>query len=148
MSRLEYALGRRSRGNALIEFVLILPLFLMVFLGAVDWGWYFVVREIAVNATRQGARVGSAAPEDRVIQDARAAVETYLGGALGLAKDEIKGLDVSPSTCGAYACITVALTAFPVVADRPTSSLSGLVAWTRVPATVTAQTQMRLEIQP
>ncbi len=139
----------RARGNALIEFVLVLPLFLMIVLGAIDWGWYFSVREIAINATRQGARVGSAAPTAAAaVTDAQTAVRTYLTNSLGA--NYAVTPDVGPSTCAGagYQCITVSLTSYPTVWNRPTSSLSGLIAWTRVPATVTAQAEMRLEIQP
>lgn len=145
--------GRRAargrRGNAMVEFVLVLPLFLMLVLGAIDWGWYFAVREVVINATRQGARVGSAAPSLAAAQaDARTAVRTYLARSLGAAYAVTP--DVGPSACAGagYQCITVSLTSFPTVPTRPDSSLSGLIAWTRVPARITAQAEMRLELQP
>lgn len=50
---------RGQRGSAMIEFVLVAPLFLMLMLGAIDWGWYFSVREVAINAAREGARTAS-----------------------------------------------------------------------------------------
>jgi Flp pilus assembly protein TadG len=43
----------------LVEFALVLPLLLMLVLGAIDWGWYFYLREVATNAAREGARAGS-----------------------------------------------------------------------------------------
>ena len=49
---------RRPRGAVLVEFVIVLPVFLLLLLATIDWGWYFVLRETAVNATREGARVG------------------------------------------------------------------------------------------
>jgi Flp pilus assembly protein TadG len=136
---------RQQRGNALIEFVLIMPLLLTIMLGAIDWGWYFAVREVAINATRQGARVGSVAPAGSAAADGRTAANTYLTNALGAAYavTPVPVVGICPGTT--YQCITVSLTNLPVVPSRPTSSISGLIAWTRVPPTVTAQTVMRLE---
>jgi hypothetical protein len=42
----------------------------------------------------------------------------------------------------------VQLSGYPVVPDRPTSSITGLGAWTHAPATLTVQTEMRLELSP
>lgn len=47
------------RGSAAAEFVLVLPVLLTLVLGAIDWGWYFSVREVAINAAREGARTAS-----------------------------------------------------------------------------------------
>jgi Flp pilus assembly protein TadG len=138
---------KNTRGNALIEFVLVLPLLLTLVLGIIDWGWYFTVREVAINATRQGARVGSASP-GTAAADARTAVTNYLTNALGASFSRVP--TVAPSTCNAagYQCVAVSLTAYPTVPSRPTSSITGLQAWTRVPVTLTVQSEMRLEIQP
>lgn len=48
-----------QRGAVAVEFVLVLPVLLAIVLGVIDWGWYFSVREVAINAARNGARVGS-----------------------------------------------------------------------------------------
>ena len=74
---------RRPHGSVLIEFVIVLPVFLLLLLASIDWGWYFVLRETAVNATREGARVGSVAPAGLAADDAALAVQTYLTNSLG-----------------------------------------------------------------
>lgn len=51
--------GRRRRGAAALEFALVLPLLLVLVLGAIDWGYYFFVEQVVVNAAREGARVGT-----------------------------------------------------------------------------------------
>lgn len=135
----------RERGNALVEFVLVLPFFLVVALGAIDWGWYFVVREVVTNATRQAARVGAAAPAGSTRSDAVNAGRTYLRAALGPAYDRAPDVTVAPCPGAGFSCVTAVYAALPVVPQRPTSSLSGLIAWTLVPATVTVQSQMRVE---
>ena len=52
-------LRSRSKGAAAVEFALILPLLLLLVLGAIDWGYYFFIDNIVVNAAREGARAGS-----------------------------------------------------------------------------------------
>lgn len=61
--------ANQQRGAVAAEFVLVLPILLAIVLGTIDWGWYFSVREVALNAARTGARVGSLlnnAPADGV----------------------------------------------------------------------------------
>jgi Flp pilus assembly protein TadG len=135
-----------QRGAALVEFCIVLPLFVLLLLGTIDWGWYFAIREIAVNATREGARAGSVAPSTATATDnAKNAVNNYLQNALGASYQQTP--DVTTSTCSVATsqCISVQLTNYPVVAGRPSSSITGLVAWTRVPTTLTVKTEMRLE---
>jgi Flp pilus assembly protein TadG len=128
----------------MVEFVLVLPLLLTLLLGVIDWGFYFTVREIVVNATREGARVGSVAPSAAAATaDATAAVQSYLTDALGAKYERVPSVSVGP-VAGSPA-ITVRLANYPVVPDRPASSITGLDAWTRVPTTITAETSMRLE---
>jgi len=140
-------LRRGARGAALIEFVLVLPLFLTILLGVIDWGWYFVVREIAINATREGARIGSVAPGPAAAAtDAGAAVQNYLRNALGDAHVATPAVDSTGCAVAGYRCISVTLADFRPVpgANR---SITGLQEWTRVPTAFTVRTDMRLEVQ-
>lgn len=138
----------RARGAALIEFVLVAPLFLVLLLGAVDWGWYFVLRETLVNATREGARAASVqeTPATQSQAAATAAVRSYLASVRASAVP-VKSPDVQFTT------ITVPGVATPVSAvsvrlvNYPSAAISGL-SWTLVPTTITAESVMRLEIQP
>jgi Flp pilus assembly protein TadG len=130
---------RRARGAVLIEFVIVLPVFVLLLLASIDWGWYFVLRETAVNATREGARVGSAAPEGLWVPDATLAVRTYLTNSLGARHVQAPVVNVVPF--GGYRAISVSLV------DYPAGSITGFAA-TRVPTTLTATTVMRLEVQP
>ncbi|HET9555429.1 MAG TPA: TadE/TadG family type IV pilus assembly protein [Anaeromyxobacteraceae bacterium] len=133
---------RRRRGAVLIEFVVVLPVFLLLLLGAIDWGWYFVLRQATLNAVREGARVGSvqntpgAAPAA-----AQVAVADYLTRA---------GLRAYASTA-TLATVTVGGAPVTVIqvglVGYPAGSITGFTP-TRVPATLTAQAVMRLEIQP
>lgn len=134
--------GVRSRGAVLVEFVLVLPLLILMLLAAIDWGWYFVLRENVVHATREGARVGSVAPNlGAAADDATTAVRSYLDGALGAAR--VRSPVVSTAgMVGGHRVITVRLV------DYPAGSLIGLGDLTQVPATINARAEMRLEVQP
>jgi hypothetical protein len=50
----------RHRGQGLVEFALILPSFLLILVGLVDFGFLFYSHMTLEYATREGARVGSA----------------------------------------------------------------------------------------
>ena len=52
----------RQRGVAAVEFALLLPLFLTLVLGAIDWGWFFFIDQLVTNAAREGARAGTLLP--------------------------------------------------------------------------------------
>ena len=46
----------RVRGGALAEFALTLPLFLVLLIGMIEYGYYFYVAVSATSAAREGAR--------------------------------------------------------------------------------------------
>ena len=49
---------RSERGSELIEFAIVVPLFLMLLAGIFDFGMMFRTFEAVTNAAREGARVG------------------------------------------------------------------------------------------
>jgi Flp pilus assembly protein TadG len=58
-------LARRRDGQggvAAVEMALVLPILLVLVMGAIDWGWYFFVHQRVVNAAREGARAGTVLP--------------------------------------------------------------------------------------
>ena len=48
----------KQRGQALVEFALILPIFLLLLLAAVDFGRAYFTLQVVNNASREGARRG------------------------------------------------------------------------------------------
>jgi Flp pilus assembly protein TadG len=73
-------------GAELIEFALVLPLFLLVALGIIDFGFLFQRYEVITNAAREGARV--AVLPNYVDADVQTRVDQYLtAGGLTAAHD-------------------------------------------------------------
>ncbi|HEY2729206.1 MAG TPA: TadE family protein, partial [Polyangia bacterium] len=72
--------GRRSasRGGAAIEFALILPLFLAILFGIIDYGWYFYQRYALVAAIRDGVRYGATFSEASAWNNAKSQAVTDL----------------------------------------------------------------------
>ena len=56
--------SRTKRGSNATEFILTLPLLPIMASGIIDFSWYLVQYNAAVNAVREGARAGAAAPPD------------------------------------------------------------------------------------
>jgi len=51
--------GRARSGQAVIELALLLPLFLMLALGVIEFGRAFQAQIVTIQAAREGARVGT-----------------------------------------------------------------------------------------
>ncbi len=124
-----------ERGAAAVEFAIVLPLLLFIVLGAIDWGHYFMVEEIAVNAAREGARVGSLhapdAPDAPMIAEAETTATAYLSRA---------GLDLTRAT------VTAVPGAGSVVVQVSyrTGSITGFLDLVPLlPANATATAEMR-----
>lgn len=47
---------KNDKGQGLVEFALILPIFLLIFVAIVDFGWVIFVKTNVNNAAREGAR--------------------------------------------------------------------------------------------
>jgi len=49
--------GRTDRGASAVEFALTLPIFIILFIGIIEFGWYFFVQHTIQYATREGMRL-------------------------------------------------------------------------------------------
>ena len=59
MKRLRLHDRERRRGAALVEMALVLPIFVSVVLGIVEFGRAMMVAQLLTNASREGARMGA-----------------------------------------------------------------------------------------
>lgn len=71
----------RERGAAAVEFALVFPIFLVLVLGCVEFGFQLFQLGSAAGAAREGARA-AAISEDDAVGDAEAKVDHYLTGLL------------------------------------------------------------------
>lgn len=80
----------RSRGQSLVEFALVLPIFLLILCAIMDFGFLLYSRITVINAAREGARVAMTMAED----------QNGIGGAVS---DRVSaaaaGLAVTTATC-------------------------------------------------
>jgi len=49
--------GRTDRGSSIVEFALTLPIFIILVVGIIEFGWYFFVQHTLQYATREGMRL-------------------------------------------------------------------------------------------
>jgi Flp pilus assembly protein TadG len=58
----------RTRGQALVEFAVVLPVFLLILSGILDFGFLLYSRMTVISSAREGARVAIDAPKSTVAQ--------------------------------------------------------------------------------
>jgi Flp pilus assembly protein TadG len=129
---------RRQRGAAAVEFALVLPIFLLLVMGAIDWGWFFFIDQVATNGAREGARAGSVvAPAPlKTISDAVSAAQTA-------SEEFLKKMNFNEKGVVAASATKVDGTdAVKVVITYPAGSLTGLLS-NIMPANVHATSVMR-----
>jgi Flp pilus assembly protein TadG len=69
---------RRREGQSLVEFAVVLPVFLLILAGIVDFGLGLYSQMTVINAAREGARLGVVQPGDVSAIEAR--VEAMAAG--------------------------------------------------------------------
>ena len=129
----------RQRGAALVEFALVLPLLLVMVLGAIDWGWYFFIDQLVTNAAREGARSGTMLPPTSSDSDAAAAALSASNNYL--TSVQLKATGVAATT------VTVTTASGPTKAVQvtityPVGSLTGFLT-TLVPTNAVGVSVMR-----
>jgi len=113
-------LARDQSGQALVEFVLVLPLLLLVLFGIMQFGLLFYKDIDITSATREGARKASISRDT----SCKTAVVNAIAAATGPGIDDGKTvIDVSPATCPAGQDVTVNVT-YPY-----SMNVLGMVVW-------------------
>jgi Flp pilus assembly protein TadG len=116
----------------MVEFAIVLPVFLMLVLGAIDWGWFFVVQDAVSNAAREGAR---------------AAVVDGAGAGAKRATDVLASMLPATEAGRCTTDQTAVPSGWRVDATCPVGSLSGVTtippfSWI-MPESATARVEMR-----
>ena len=85
--RTERVAERTRRGAAAVEFAVVVPFFLILVFGMIDFGRAMMISQVIQNASREGARLASTdGATGQMVTDR---VNSYLNGALGLSPGEI-----------------------------------------------------------
>ncbi len=77
----------RRRGAAMVETALVLPVFLLLVLGIIEFGRALMVANMVTNAAREGARM--AILDGSTNSQVQTAVEDFLVASLGVASGDI-----------------------------------------------------------
>ena len=93
-----------AKGTTVVETALVLPLLLMLVLGAIEYGWLFHNVQLVTNAARQGARV-AILPHPGAESDASDVITALLTNA-GLA-DNSPSVTITPGVVEGRSSITV-----------------------------------------
>lgn len=89
----------RYRGQGLVEFALVLPIFLLLTFGVIEMGWLLYNNHTLSNATREGARYA-------MVNGERSENSSAISGVHAIVTDHASGLsgsvttEVTPSTIG------------------------------------------------
>jgi Flp pilus assembly protein TadG len=127
----------RARGGAAVEFALVLPLFMALVMGALDYGYFFYVDQITTNAAREGARSGAL-----VDPAATGAQATALANAKAVAEDYLTQNSLPTVGVTASVAMVIGSPAIVVEISRPFRSLTGFTSIV-VPANIFAHAIMR-----
>jgi len=127
----------RQSGAAAVEFALILPLFLTLVMGAIDWGWYFFVDQLVTDCARESARAGSLLPPRPTSTPAQAEAAAQQAGLAFLQRVKLtpRGVDAHYTTVDADDAVLVTVT-------YPVGSITGLLS-NLMPANARATVVMR-----
>lgn len=88
MKRQQKQPARRSReGTALVEMALVLPIFVAVTLGIVEFGRAMMVGQLVTNAAREGARLGIIDGSSNA--EVEASIEQFLQQSAGIPAEDL-----------------------------------------------------------
>lgn len=72
-----------QKGAAAVEFAIILPVFVLLLFGMIEWGLLLFNQQVITNASREGARAGIVVGSPRLTDtEIQAVVTAYLGNHL------------------------------------------------------------------
>lgn len=102
--------SRRSRGTSTVEFMIVLPVLLLVFLGITEFSRAWMYLNAITMAAREGARVGTVTPTPWSDAPAKAQIANVLAPILGTSQASAIAA-ASSVTCAAPCAPDSAVTA-------------------------------------
>lgn len=90
--------GKWKRGSSAVEFALALPVFIILVIGIVEFGWYFFVQHTLQFATREGLRL---ALVGRTLTDSSGTPLTREASIIKTIRDNA-AIAVNPATVSVY----------------------------------------------
>lgn len=131
-------------GVAAVEFALILPVLWTLIMAILDWSYYFYLAESAVNAAREGARVGVIQSTEALAESqAETTATNYLSAAgitVGEGVNQATVDATQPSVGTPNMTVTVSIPTF--------TSLTGFLAPPLIPTGMSYVSTMRWEMVP
>lgn len=133
--------SRRRPGNLLsMELLLVAPLLLILMLAMVEYGLYYMARELVVNAARDAARVAATGGTQ---EDIEQAVRLRLGsGPLGQVKIDVLDLEADDSSQPYQKAVAVVIS---LPAENAVPDLLRIIGFSVQNRSITAQTVLRKE---
>lgn len=125
---------KSQQGQAMVEFVLLLPILLILILGSIDTGWLLYTKIATTAAAREAARVVSVLGESKY----GTALAVANGKTTTVPGSEIVTVSPANYSQGAKVTVTVTTAVTPLVGFLPTSIIPN-------PTTIQSQVSMRLE---
>jgi hypothetical protein len=148
LRRLWRKLRNTEAGQALVEFTMILPLFLLILFALIDFGRGFYTWLLVTNAAREGARVAATQQDSAAVQDRiwDAVCSNYPSSC---SLDETKLTWTNPGTAnvqGPRGEAVVIELSYDFDYATPIGNILGIVSGGALAApTITAHSSMRLE---
>jgi len=123
--------SRRSRGGAVLETIIIMPLLLSLSFGAAEYSYFFYVKNALSGAARDGAR--AAIPSTGTNTSVTTAINTSLAAAnIDSSSCTVTTSPTNVSTASAGSLITVTITAtWGTIGIMPLSSTYGGISSTK-----------------
>lgn len=112
---------KRRRGAVTVEMALVLPIFLTVVFGIIEFGRGFMVSQLVTNAAREGAR--RAIVDGSTNSDVTSAIQTFLASSASVATADVT--------------VTIAVTPATGNPANPTNSLASCSSKDLITVTVT-----------
>ncbi len=137
--------GRRQRGQSLVEFALVLPIFLLVVMATVDFGWALRNYITVTNAAREGARYGVTGASADDIKQRTAARSS---GLLQTAEVKIcRGITCDSGMANTDASTVIVKANYRYKFITPLGSIANFISLGAVPdpLPLSSSTSMRLE---